>query len=458
MAPRAPEPSITAPLSGAWFAAGESIALRGRAFDAEESLVPDDHLAWSVPPLSATGRTAEAVGLAPGAHTVTLRATDSTGLQGTAAITFTIAPLTVPTGAVAALDGVCDDAAYASASAVPLAPYPGGSRATAFFARTSADLVVCIQGLEGSGGQAGLYIDGDNSRDATVQTGDLAFLVQPDGTPRALAGSGGAFTSIRLSGWSARISQNGPLWNAEFRLSAGLLGGLNHRVGLAVGHVGASGGAQYAWPIAANPGSPQTWAQANLGQPPTLGAMTPISTTVGSGPLTLSVSGAGFDEETVVLWNGAPISTTFVDTTALSAQVPGANLSAAGSVDIQVAPATALALASLPARFTVFNPAPAITALSPSSAPAESPGFTLTVRGSRFVPGAIVQWNGEARPTAFVDSTRLRATISAADVAAARTVRVTAVNPEPSLGGSNQAAFEIERTVEILYLPVIFRR
>ncbi len=75
-------------------------------------------------------------------------------------------------------------------------------------------------------------------------------------------------------------------------------------------------------------------------------------------------------------------------------------------------------------------PPPAtLTGLSPSSAAAGAPGFTLTVNGTGFVSGASVRWNGATRPTTFVNSAQLTAAIPASDIAAAGTAQVTVVNP-----------------------------
>jgi hypothetical protein len=74
---------------------------------------------------------------------------------------------------------------------------------------------------------------------------------------------------------------------------------------------------------------------------------------------------------------------------------------------------------------------------------AGSEAFELTVRGSQFVTAATVQWNGADRVTTFVNSTELRAAISAADVSAAGTVQVTVVNPGPGGGSSAPIVFAV---------------
>jgi hypothetical protein len=61
---------------------------------------------------------------------------------------------------------------------------------------------------------------------------------------------------------------------------------------------------------------------------------------------------------------------------------------------------------------------------------AHGSGNTLiTVTGSNFVPGVAVMWNGSYRSTTIVDATHLTVAIPAADLAAAGTASVVAVNP-----------------------------
>jgi FG-GAP-like repeat/Abnormal spindle-like microcephaly-assoc'd, ASPM-SPD-2-Hydin/FG-GAP repeat len=70
-------------------------------------------------------------------------------------------------------------------------------------------------------------------------------------------------------------------------------------------------------------------------------------------------------------------------------------------------------------------------------------GFTLTVNGTGFVPSSVVDWNGSARPTTFVNNSQLTAAIPAADIATAGTAWVTVINPAPGGGASNMAFFTV---------------
>lgn len=95
------------------------------------------------------------------------------------------------------------------------------------------------------------------------------------------------------------------------------------------------------------------------------------------------------------------------------------------------------------ARLDAANPTPLALALGPASAPAGPAGLALTVEGAGFVPGSEVRWNGAARPTSFVNSTRLTAQIAAGDLAATGQAAVTVFNPSPGGGASNALSFTI---------------
>lgn len=86
-------------------------------------------------------------------------------------------------------------------------------------------------------------------------------------------------------------------------------------------------------------------------------------------------------------------------------------------------------------------PGPPITSLLPDSANAGDPGFVLSVIGSEFVDGAVVRWDGSERTTTYISNAELQAQITAADLAAGKTVQVTVRNPNG--GVSNALPFTI---------------
>jgi len=87
--------------------------------------------------------------------------------------------------------------------------------------------------------------------------------------------------------------------------------------------------------------------------------------------------------------------------------------------------------------------------LLPAATAPGGPQFTLTVNGTGFVAGSIVDWNGNALPTTFVDGSQLTATVSALDIADAFTARITVVNPAPGGGRSNVVFLPIATAIPI---------
>jgi len=97
------------------------------------------------------------------------------------------------------------------------------------------------------------------------------------------------------------------------------------------------------------------------------------------------------------------------------------------------------------ATLECFTPAPVpfiSQPLVPAATAPGGPGFTLTVNGAGFVSGSVVNWNGSALATTFVNSDQLTAAVPASQIAAAGTAWITVSNPVPGRT-SNVAYFEV---------------
>lgn len=192
----------------------------------------------------------------------------------------------------------------------------------------------------------------------------------------------------------------------------------------------------------------------------TLEALLPASVQVGSGDFTLTVKGKNFVAGSQVLWDGAPISTTFASVSELHVAVPAAKVSNAGNTALTVVnPGPGGGASHNEALFTIIppgaNPLPSIDYVNPPAVAADVKQFTLTVVGTNFVQGAVVRWNGADRPTTFVSPTELQATIGEADIQAAflpeeevsaaanQPAGVSVFNPPPGGGASNLVLFTV---------------
>ncbi|MDD1670988.1 MAG: lectin like domain-containing protein, partial [Methanomicrobiales archaeon] len=145
---------------------------------------------------------------------------------------------------------------------------------------------------------------------------------------------------------------------------------------------------------------------------PIISTLSPPSAIAGSG---------GFN----LRWNGGDRTTTFVSSSELRASIFASDVASAGTASVTVYTSTPGGGTSPAKTFTINNPSPTLSGISPSSKTAGSGAFILTVTGSNFVSGSTVRWNGGDRTTTFVSSSELRASIFASDVASAGTASVT---------------------------------
>jgi gliding motility-associated-like protein len=102
------------------------------------------------------------------------------------------------------------------------------------------------------------------------------------------------------------------------------------------------------------------------------------------------------------------------------------------------------------ATFTVNNPTPILTGISPTSVCKNGDAFTLTVYGSNFVSGAIVRVGGSDRTTTFVNNGQLTAAILATDLEAAGALLITVFNPTPGGGTSSSVNLNVR---EVTFTP-----
>lgn len=166
---------------------------------------------------------------------------------------------------------------------------------------------------------------------------------------------------------------------------------------------------------------------------PTLGSLNPASRMAGSGAFTLTVTGTNFVPSSVVRWNGANRTTTYVSTTSLTAAIGAADVQAAGSAAVTVFNAAPGGGTSNAVNFTITpsgggGGAPAIMSVSPVSTTIGAPSVQVTVNGSGFTATSTVRWNGAARPTTYLSATQVRVNLPGSDLLADAIGAITVVN------------------------------
>jgi len=129
----------------------------------------------------------------------------------------------------------------------------------------------------------------------------------------------------------------------------------------------------------------------------------------GGPALTLTVNGSGFTPASAIYWN-APVPSTFVSANQLTAAIPASSIAAPATVNICVGlsganSCTTTGVLSNIVPFTIALPGPPISILSPSTAQAGGPAFTLAVSGYGFI-NSVILWNGTALPTTMPSPTQ----------------------------------------------------
>jgi WD40-like Beta Propeller Repeat len=211
----------------------------------------------------------------------------------------------------------------------------------------------------------------------------------------------------------------------------------------------------------------------------TLTNVSPIGLPAGSGSFLLTVNANpanGFNSTSVIQWNGKKLTTsTFVDTTTLTATVPASMLAKPGTAFINTLTAqsgTGQNGLSNTLAFNIYgapNPVPTLTSVAPATAPAcgtscTNASVTITVVGTNFLPssnngGSLVTLADKLTPmqqpaaltiTSFSD-TQIQAVIPGAFLANPDTATIVVTNPGsglctqpsclPLVGGGNSNPF-----------------
>jgi hypothetical protein len=154
------------------------------------------------------------------------------------------------------------------------------------------------------------------------------------------------------------------------------------------------------------------------------------SQTITFGPLGNQALGSTPPALSATATSGLPASFGSLTTTVCTVSGATVTLVSLGTCTIQATQAgnTNYAVAT-PVNQSFQVTPPAISSLNPVSAAPGGAAFTLTVNGTGFVSGAVVDWNGTALATTFVSATQLTASVPAALIASAGMATVTVVNP-----------------------------
>jgi hypothetical protein len=180
---------------------------------------------------------------------------------------------------------------------------------------------------------------------------------------------------------------------------------------------------------------------------PTVSTLAPSSVLVGSPAGTIAVTGTNFVSGITLAVNGSPRTTTYVSDTQLTASLTADDYSSAAPLLLNAVNPQPGGGASGTIALVVANPAPTIASLSPSALNAGSAATIVDITGAGFVAGTGVLVNGASRPATVIGATAMKVALTAADLANAGSLGITAVNPAPGGGVSLSSAISINNPV-----------
>src|SRR5579859_7256753 len=162
---------------------------------------------------------------------------------------------------------------------------------------------------------------------------------------------------------------------------------------------------------------------------------------------TITVNGSNFVLGSRIQVNGRDHATTFVSSSDLTTQLTADDFviffQSAATVQVFTPGPGGGTTQALP--FTILNPPPVITSITPSTVNAGGLTFNLTVNGSGFEFGeSFIYWNGQPVPPSFAfDDHTVGAQISYGMIATPGTAQITVVTSGPGGGTSNAVPLTI---------------
>jgi hypothetical protein len=169
---------------------------------------------------------------------------------------------------------------------------------------------------------------------------------------------------------------------------------------------------------------------------PIIASLSQTSTMAGSAATVVTITGTGFVSASVTQWNQSGRPTTFVSPTQLQVALTASDLALGEIAQITVMNSAPGGGTSPAATFTINNPVPQITGVSPTTVTTNSGGTVLTVLGSGFVQNSSITWNGANHTTKYISGTELQLTLQAGDLVSAGSAQIGVSNPPPTGGTS----------------------
>ncbi len=174
------------------------------------------------------------------------------------------------------------------------------------------------------------------------------------------------------------------------------------------------------------------------------------SVIVDSPDFTLNIIGTGFASGITATLGSLHLIPTAISSTQLSVLVPKTAVATIGVMPISVVNVAPGGGVSNLVDFTVKNPVPTLTSLTPDKTLVSGTSFTLDLAGTLFAPGITVEFGSTLITPTLVSPTQLTAQIPEAAIATSGIVAVTVTNIAPGGGASNALNFIVQNPLPTL--------
>lgn len=186
---------------------------------------------------------------------------------------------------------------------------------------------------------------------------------------------------------------------------------------------------------------------------PNLISLSPPTVYVNSGSFTLTATGTGFINGSVIYVDNLALPTTFVSSTQLTATVPASDLTNTGGAYVQVVNPPPGGGYSPEIDIAIVALIPSIQSAAPNSVLTKSAPVPVVIQGGNFMTGAKVMWNGKAQTTTYINSNEIQFQPTTGELSAASIVQLSVSNPPPG-GLSSPIDFDVTYPVKVTLLDL----
>lgn len=185
---------------------------------------------------------------------------------------------------------------------------------------------------------------------------------------------------------------------------------------------------------------------------PFIETISPDTVAINTTVLTVRLTGRNFASTAKARVSSIERTTTVVDSSTIDFQLLPSDVSAQRTLTITVAnPSNRISNSvSLQVRAGVLTPE--ITAIDPTVVVAGGPAFTMKITGRNFDRNATVRFDTTLRAATFIDAQRLEVQVLAIQIATAREIAVTVVNPGNLVSNAKTLSVDTEATPAIASL------